>query len=96
MLRWANGGVTTVKPGHQGTVNALVIWRDESSFTLFPTSGRVYVRRTPKEAYNSERLLTTVKHGGGSGPIHCQITAREYADSFGNQMHPSNDSDVIF
>jgi predicted transcriptional regulator len=30
-----------------------VIWSNESSFTLFPTSGRVYVWRTPKEAYNS-------------------------------------------
>jgi hypothetical protein len=28
-----------------------VIWSDESPFTLFPTSDRVYVWRTPKEAY---------------------------------------------
>ena len=32
-----------------------VIWSDESSFTLFPTSGWVYVWRTPKESYNPER-----------------------------------------
>ncbi|KFM70696.1 Transposable element Tc1 transposase, partial [Stegodyphus mimosarum] len=43
-----------------------VIWSDESSFTLFPTSGRVYVWRTPSEAYNTDCLLPRVKHGGGS------------------------------
>ncbi|GBO19929.1 Transposable element Tcb1 transposase [Araneus ventricosus] len=43
-----------------------VIWSDESSFTLFQTIGRVYVWRTPKEAFNPECLLPTVKHGGGS------------------------------
>jgi len=32
---------------------------DESSFTLFPTSGRVYVRTSPKEAYNPECLVPT-------------------------------------
>jgi hypothetical protein len=35
-------------------LEARVIWSDESSFTLFPTSGRVYVWRTPKETYNRE------------------------------------------
>jgi hypothetical protein len=38
----------------------------ESSFTLFPTSGRIYVWRTPKEAYTPECLFPTVKHEGGS------------------------------
>jgi hypothetical protein len=33
---------------------------------MFPTSGKVYVWRTPKEAYNPEYLVATVKHGGGS------------------------------
>jgi hypothetical protein len=33
---------------------------------MFPTSGRVYVWRTPKEAYNLECLVPTVKHGGSS------------------------------
>ncbi|GFY26842.1 transposable element Tcb1 transposase [Trichonephila clavipes] len=28
-----------------------VIWSDESKFTLFQTTGRVYVWRTPKEAF---------------------------------------------
>lgn len=43
-----------------------VVFSDESSFTLFPTSGRVYVWRTSGEAYNPDCLLPTVKHGGGS------------------------------
>ena len=43
-----------------------VIFSDESSFTLFPTSGRVYVWRQPKETFDPDCLLPTVKHGGGS------------------------------
>jgi hypothetical protein len=43
-----------------------MMWSDDSSFTLFPTSGRVYIWRTPKEAYNPECLIPTVKHGIGS------------------------------
>jgi hypothetical protein len=39
------------------TRNARVIWSDELSFTLFPTSGRVYVWRTHKGAYNPECWL---------------------------------------
>jgi hypothetical protein len=31
-----------------------VIWSDELSFMLFPTSGRVYVWRMPKETYNKQ------------------------------------------
>jgi hypothetical protein len=54
------------KPGHQTTGKTTVIWSDKSSFTLFPTSGRVYVWRTPKEAYNAECQVSTVKYGGGS------------------------------
>jgi hypothetical protein len=75
-----------------------VIWSDESSFTLFPTSGRVYIwRNTPGN------LVATEKHGGGSvtvwaamswysvGPIitlHGRIIAREYVDRLYNQVHP--------
>jgi hypothetical protein len=33
------------------------MWSDESSFMLFPTSGR-----TPKTAYNPECMVQTVKH----------------------------------
>jgi hypothetical protein len=64
VLRYLNDGVTTIKPEHQTTGNARVIWLDESPFTLFSTSGRVYVWRTPKEAYNPECLVPTVKHDG--------------------------------
>ncbi|GBM86630.1 hypothetical protein AVEN_71831-1 [Araneus ventricosus] len=41
-----------------------VIWSDESCFSLFPASGRVYVWRTPCHAYNTDCLLPRVKHGG--------------------------------
>jgi hypothetical protein len=68
MLRYVNDGVTTIKPGHETTGNALVKWSDESSFTLFPASGRIFVWRTPKEAYNSSMpgSVPTVERGGGS------------------------------
>jgi hypothetical protein len=36
---------------------------------LFPTSGQVYVCRMPKEAYNCECLVPTVKHEGQSVTI---------------------------
>jgi hypothetical protein len=65
MLRCVHD-VTTIKPGHQKTGNAHMIWSDEWSFTLFPTSGRVYVWGTPKEAYSPAYLVPTMKHGGGS------------------------------
>jgi len=42
-----------------------IIWSHES-FMLFPRSGRFYVRPMPKEVYNPECLVPTVKHGGGS------------------------------
>jgi predicted transcriptional regulator len=42
MLRCVNDSVTTIKPEHHTTGNVRVIWSDESSFTLFPTRGRVY------------------------------------------------------
>jgi hypothetical protein len=50
------------------------IWSNESSLTLFPTSGRVYDLRTHKEAYNPECLFPTVKHGGGSGIVWAVIS----------------------
>ena len=57
--------------------------------------------RTPKETYNPNCLVPTVKHGGGSvmvwaaiswysaGPItlHDRITG-DYVDILGNQVHP--------
>jgi hypothetical protein len=102
ILRCANDGVTTTKYGYQNNWKH-VVWSDGSSFTLFPTSGRVYIWRTPKEAYNPECLLPTPKHRRGSvmvwasvsytvGPIitlHGQITATQYVDRLGNQVHPT-------
>jgi hypothetical protein len=100
MLRCVNDGVMTIKPGHQTTGNVHMIWSDELSFMLFPTIGRVYVWRTPKEAYNLECLVPTVKHGAGSvmvwaaisrcsvGPIiivHGQIIAKKYVNIISEQ-----------
>jgi hypothetical protein len=74
MLRCINAGDTTIKPGHQTTGNAGVIWSDESSFTLFLTSGRVHVSATTKEAFNPEYLVPTVKHRGGSLMVFAAIS----------------------
>ena len=49
-----------------------VIWSDELSFTLFPTSGWVYVWRTPKESCNP--TILNMKHGGGSVMIWAVIS----------------------
>jgi len=51
-----------------------VIWSDEPSFTLFPPSFWVYVWRMPREAYNPECLVPTVKHGGGCMMILAAIS----------------------
>jgi predicted transcriptional regulator len=40
--------VMTTKSGHETTGNAHVMWSNESPFTLFSTSGRVYVWKTQK------------------------------------------------
>jgi hypothetical protein len=63
MFRCINNGVMTVKPGYQANGNVWAICSDDSSFTLFPISGSF--SRTPKDAYNPECLVPTVKHGGG-------------------------------
>ncbi|GFS83630.1 transposable element Tc1 transposase [Trichonephila clavipes] len=41
-----------------------VIWSDESSFTLFQTTGRVFVWRTPTEAFHVDCLVPIVNHRG--------------------------------
>jgi hypothetical protein len=102
MLRCVHDVVTTIKPVHLTTGNVHLICSDDSSFTQFPTSGRVYIWRTSKEACNLECLVLTVKHRGGSvmvwaailwysiGPIitlHGQIIARDHVDTMGNQVY---------
>lgn len=95
---WCNGHKSWT---HQQWEN--VIWSDESSFTLFQTKGRVYVWRTPAEAYDVACLLPTVKHGGGSvmlwgamshhglGPLvvlHGRVTAKVYTSILADHLHP--------
>jgi hypothetical protein len=63
----------TIKPGHQTTGIACVIWSDKSAFMLFPISGRVYVWKTSKEAYNPECLVPSVKHWGDSVMVWAAI-----------------------
>ncbi|GFS97539.1 transposable element Tcb1 transposase [Trichonephila clavipes] len=80
-----------------------VIWSVELTFTLFQTTGRVYVWRTPKEAFALECIVPTVKHGGGSlmvwgaiswrglGPLvtlHGKVKAAHYVNILGDQVHP--------
>jgi hypothetical protein len=81
-----------------------VMWSDESSFTLFPTPGRVFVWRTLEETYNPECLVPIVKHWGvlcwfgqqylgtvlcwSLITLHGRITARGYMDT-------SHDPDII-
>ena len=42
-----------------------VIWSDESRFTLFKSDGETRVWRLPKEKYDIDCVVPTVKHGGG-------------------------------
>jgi 23S rRNA-/tRNA-specific pseudouridylate synthase len=51
-----------------------VIWSDESCLTLFPTTGRVHVWRTPAQAYERDCLLPTVNHGGGSVMVWAAVS----------------------
>jgi hypothetical protein len=101
MFRCVNNGIMTIKPGHQTTGNACVIWSDESTVTLFPTSGRVYVWRTPVEAYNSEYLLPTVQHVETSVMVwafcwsHYYPPWPNYCKGVCRQVGESHDPDVI-
>jgi hypothetical protein len=70
---------------------------------MFSISGRVYIWRMPKEAYNSAFLVPTVKYGYRSvtiwttiswysaGPIitlNGRITTSDDMDILGNPVHP--------
>jgi hypothetical protein len=46
-----------------------VIFSDESPFTLFPDSGKMYVRRRIGEEFLPECLRGTVKFGGGKNQV---------------------------
>jgi hypothetical protein len=80
-----------------------VIFSDESPFTLFPDSGKVYVRRRIGEEFLSECLMPTVKFGGGKiqvwgcfsynggGPlyrIHGKMDGPKYREILKNKMAP--------
>jgi len=52
-----------------------IIWSDELSFTLLSSSCRVYVWTLPKEAYNPECLVPTVKHGARSVMIWAAVSS---------------------
>jgi hypothetical protein len=76
-----------------------VIWSDELSFTLFLKSGKNTEGslQSGMPGSNSETRVRFCDGLGSSimvqysvGPnitLHCQITAREYMDSLGNQVH---------
>jgi hypothetical protein len=80
-----------------------VIWVDESSFTLFPTSELVYTWRTPTKPTILDAWLQQWNIEGSLmvwaailwysiGPIitpHSRITAREYVDRLGYRPHPT-------
>lgn len=42
-----------------------VLWSDESSFDIFNSAKRVFVRRRPNEKLRNDCVLPTVKFGGG-------------------------------
>ena len=52
-----------------------MIFSDVSGFSLFPTAGRVYVWRQPREAYTPDHLLSIVKHEGGSVMVWTAISS---------------------
>ena len=52
------------------------IWSDESKFGLFSSEGRVMVWRTPKETFDPQSIVATVKHGGYSVTVWGCFTPR--------------------
>ena len=43
-----------------------MLWSDESKFNLFGSDGKVVVWRSPKEEFEPECTIPTVKHGSGN------------------------------
>jgi hypothetical protein len=102
MLKWWCHDRKTLASDNWKSARDMVRWV-RSSFTLFLTSGRVYVCRAPKEAFNLERLVSRVKHAGGHGlgsnivvqysvvpiiTLHGRINVRECMERLDNQVHP--------
>ena len=80
-----------------------MIWSAESSFTMFSTNGRVHVWCQPKDFYNPECLVLTVKGSGGSVMLwgtfswHCldavlpfesKVNANHYLMVLSDHLHP--------
>jgi len=66
MLMGKKDGVMIINKTRTSDDWKWVIWSDELSFKLFPTSGWVCVWIMSKEAHNPECMVPTVKHGVGS------------------------------
>ncbi|KAL6458256.1 hypothetical protein MHYP_G00334860 [Metynnis hypsauchen] len=64
-----------------------VLFSDESTFTVFPTSGRVTVWRSPKEAYHPDCCMPRVKHGGGSVMHGGESAQTPVSDNHFNQLN---------
>jgi hypothetical protein len=87
----------TIKPRHQATRNAHVI-SDKSSFTLLRLENTQGSLQSGMPGSNSETrgkfcggLGSSIMVQNSVGPIitlHGRITAREYVNRLGNQVHP--------
>ena len=54
----------------------IFMWSDESKFELFSSKGRVMVWRTPKETFDPQWIVPTVKHGGDLVTVWVRFTCR--------------------
>ena len=80
-----------------------VMFSNDSSFSLFPTTGRLYVWRQLREVYIPDCFLPTVKHGGWSVMVwaatswnsldliislHGGINSKDYLNILEDHVHP--------
>ncbi|GFX29827.1 hypothetical protein TNCV_4749561 [Trichonephila clavipes] len=61
----ASSGADTTQTGHNSNGNKSS-GSDEPLLTLFQTTGRVFVWKTPAEVFHVDCLVPPVKHGEGS------------------------------
>ena len=107
LLKSRHGRAATKKPLIPLSINIQktlkqVIFSDKSSFSPFPTAGRVYVWMQRRQDYNPEYLLPTMTHECGSvmvwetilrnslGPIvvlHGRINSEYYLNILGDHVH---------